>query len=212
MSKPFSFCVSSASDLSPEVLDRCADALHLTMPYTPPYETFGFLRTMLVRIREQETGFGVVEKMLFDLTEWLDHAEDEYLRIFAMYLSDHPQYDCAFYAVSADRRKAEPLFRTLRLYLEGRLVEDPTFADAKYLKDHLLSCTCTAKAAEVLSGMLLRPEGKPLRSYAASERLITELRTSLALGRRRIDVCHLAEYGANPDSLLHLLFGERIVR
>jgi len=115
MQPRFCFHISAGNDISCGVLVRYQDALHMKVPYTPPYEPFCALKELQLLQREAEKVQGSLHTVVFDLSEWIGHGEELFFHIFAMYLADHP--DCAshFTAVSADREKAQPLYRTLRL-------------------------------------------------------------------------------------------------
>ena len=178
------------------------DAVTMKAPYVPPYAEFNLLKSLELRIRRvsERKNPGT---LVLDLTEWTEHADDEYFEVMAKYFHDRRAYRCVF-IVRAKRDEALPLYTVLRTYLPVRLEEDRTFDDLSaltgYIKEHE---KVTPRAAGYLAGLVMRSEGEPLRSYTALDTLIDELTRG---GTKTVGCGELIRSLGDSDSLLGVLF------
>ena len=203
--------VSSGTDFALETMTDCRDTVQMHVPYTPPYEPFGTLRELQLRIRAAQVGGKNVGKLILDVSEWISHPQDEYIRILAMFLADHPQYHCLFTVCCSSRKQALPLFVTLRQYLDGSMEEDSLFEDPVLLQQYLQS-DCTPAAARILTRLLMQPQSASWRGYDTVAHILAEIRQTMPAQERPIDVCHLRNCAQCRDSLLCLVFEDRLQR
>ena len=176
--KPFVFLALSGRDASPETLAELSGGgrmLETTLPYTPPYETFKGIKELQLAVRRM--GAYPPETLVLDMTEWLDHEEEEFFEITAMYLHDHRDlWNFVFLAREHSASECGTAYFILRTFLTGEMREDASFATREALAACIRSRACiTPDAADELAGMLLVPQARLLRSYPRLDTLLREM-------------------------------------
>ena len=205
----FTLLALSGRDAERETLSALAgggDTLEFTMTYAPPYEDFRGIRDLQLALRSM--GAFPPETLVIDLTEWIGHEQEEFLEIASMYLHDHRDlWNYVFIAREKTASDCGRLYFTLRVFLEGRMEEDLTFADKDSLAAYLLRRKpITLNAADRLAGILLKPEARMFRSYPRVLTLLDELSAGGKITENR-----LSEVTEDPTSALHLIAGRNAV-
>ncbi len=202
---PFTLLALSGRDASRETIGQLADSgkvLDYSLVYTPPYEAFAGIRELQLAVRRM--GPFPPETLVIDLTEWVGHEEEEYFEVTAMFLHDHRSlWNYAFLAREHSMEDCAMLYFTLRSFLEGRMIEDRTFADRDSLSFYLtVHHPINKDAADTLAGILLSPQARMLRSYPRVDALLSELSRG-----GRITELRITEAMNDPASILHLFKG-----
>lgn len=145
--KSFTFLITGVRDNDCAVYNYAENGhiVFFKLPYTPPYAEFQGIRGFqtAVRFRPFEHTTKYENSIAVNLSEWTEHADEEYLEIFMKYLHDFRDggfYKQFFFTIGDKARtQAEPLFRLATKYLsEGSFHEDDTLCSQKALSSYLL--------------------------------------------------------------------------
>jgi len=113
-------------------MERCPEdfggdvaCIFFKFDYVFPYEKLDGLRRYILAVRDR-TGLRNSFRgyIALDLSEWSDHVDEDYFRIFIMYLADHSDgihYLLFFGAREASQR--EPIMKMLAQYMRVKVID-----------------------------------------------------------------------------------------
>jgi hypothetical protein len=183
------------------------------MPYIPPCESFGELRKLILRIREN-TGLrahfrGVVA---IEVTQWLGHENEEYFTVLLKYLYDHRDlWQGALVLTSCTEAQARRFLTACAGIVTPRLFDAGLFSRGDRLREVIRrECAGQGKilsreGAELLTAALTDPKLHRARSLSLIRRTAEELAAAAPADNIRPE--DVREYLAHPDSLLTMLAG-----
>ena len=219
MDKSFTVFISGAPDsiqsarayISNRNPDRTV--LSFKLPYTPPYEMFRGIRSYqyATRYRPFQSEPHRRCAMILDLSEWLGHENEDYLRVFFKFLHDETGFYDKEYILTAGEAD-ERAIRGLRLlaaeYLPGgQILRDKTLCDPDALREHLEAhYPLESDAADYLARLYLR---RPIPGPDRVRMLTDDLFNYLPPGM--IDVLMLTDrLERNPEAKINLFYGDEI--
>lgn len=135
---------ASEAEQYPEDFRGEAACIFYKYDYVFPYDKLDGLRRYILSVKDR-TGLRNSYRgyIALDLSEWADHVDEEYFKIFIMYLTDHSDgihYMLFFGARDAAIKKQ--ILGILRQYMGVKVVDDPMrFGDMhtpKYMRKEAL--------------------------------------------------------------------------
>lgn len=215
MEKDFTILLTGTEDstaLARAYLEQTRENLETViafkLPYTLPFNRFTGIRQfqLLTKYRPFLSEPRTAAVVILDLSEWIGHEEEEYLRIFFCYLHDHRGFFKPEYILTlgrATKQEAQKIFCLASEYLRtGMMVEDRTLLDREKLSRYLKKkYPLEAAAADTLAGIYLQKEIPSLRRVQLlTEDLLLRANTDRPASERQ-----LAQ--TLPDSKLSLFYG-----
>ena len=188
------------------------------LPYTPPYERFKGIREYqyATRYRPFQSQPRRACVVILDISEWIQHTEDEYLRLFLKYLHDENGFYCREYLMTVGRADEQSIrnFRLLAAeYLGGgQVVYDRTLCDRNALRDYLQkNYPLNEKAADRLAQIYL---SRPIRSIDTVDTITHELLACVDNTKdRTVTVRMLTDWLKHrKNTKIHLFYSEEIQR
>ena len=115
------------AETCPEDFGGEAACIFYKYDYVFPYDKLDGLRRYILSVKDR-TGLRNSYRgyIALDLSEWADHVDEDYFKIFIMYLTDHS--DGIHYIMFFETRNAaikEQILKILRQYMDVRVVDDP---------------------------------------------------------------------------------------
>ena len=180
------------------------------LSYTPPYQSFNGIRMYqyVTRYRPFQSEPHRRCAMILDLSEWLGHENEEYLRIFFKFLHDESSFYHKEYILTAgeaDERAIRSLYLLAAEYLPGgKILQDKTLRDPDALREYLEEhYPLETDAADYLARLYLR---HPVSGLDKVRMLTDDLFGYLPPGL--IDVLMLTDrLERNPDAKINLFYG-----
>ena len=115
------------AETCPEDFGGEAACIFYKYDYVFPYDKLDGLRRYILSVKDK-TGFRNRFKgyIALDLSEWADHVDEDYFKIFIMYLADHSDgiHYMLFFGAS-DAALKEQILEVLRQYIRVKVVDDP---------------------------------------------------------------------------------------
>lgn len=195
---------------------RDCTILSFKLPYTPPYERFKGIREYqyATRYRPFQSQPRRSCVVILDVSEWIHHTEDDYIRLFLKYLHDENGFYCREYLLTVGKADEQSI-RNLRLlaaeYLGGgQVVYDRTLSDRNALRDYLQKTyPLTENAADWLAQIYLT---RPIRSIDMVNTITYELLACKENTKiRTVTLRMLTEWLKHrKDTKIHLFYGEEI--
>lgn len=191
--------------LTPERFDGLRPLVYCKFPYVPPYNDFPCLRQLYTQTRDacglRAEYRGIVA---LDLSEWLGHEEENYLRVTFKYLHDHRHtWKVLVVAGRADADHLRRLMRSAAPFLYPKLRQLCLFRDRTVLQQYIASrISITPEAGRVLATVCM--EIPAVQDCAVLEQVLTELSAQ----GHRVHTQLLHDYLQDENSLLALLNGD----
>ena len=118
---------ASEAEQYPEDFRGEAACIFYKYDYVFPYDKLDGLRRYILSVKDR-TGLRNSYRgyIALDLSDWADHVDEEYFKIFIMYLTDHS--DGIHYMLFFETRDAtikHQILGILRQYMDVRVVDDP---------------------------------------------------------------------------------------
>lgn len=197
----------------PEDFAGKSPCVYCKMPYIPPCESFGELRKLILRIREN-TGLRAHFRGLvaIEVTQWLGHENEEYFTVLLKYLYDHRDlWQGALVLTSCTEAQARRFLTACAGIVTPRLFDAGLFSRGDRLREVIRrECAGQGKilsreGAELLTAALTDPKLHRARSLSLIRRTAEELAAAAPADNIRLE--DVREYLAHPDSLLTMLAG-----
>lgn len=192
--------------------------LSFKLPYTPPYERFKGIREYqyATRYRPFQSQPRRSCVVILDVSEWIHHTEDDYLRLFMKYIHDENGFYSREYLLTvgkADERSIRNLRLLVAEYLGGgQVVYDRTLCDRNALRDYLQKTyPLTENAADWLAQIYLT---RPIRSIDMVNAITHEFLACMENTKiRTVTLRMLTDWLKHrKDTKIHLFYGEEIQR
>lgn len=192
--------------------------VYFKMPYVPPYERFGELRKMILRIHEN-TGLRANFKgaLAIEVTEWIGHEHEEYFVVLLKYLYDHRHlWRIATILNSININQASHFLSLCCNYITPRLLTVNVFTEQKNLcaliqrAFSLRDKRILTEAVDLLAISLAKSEIKEARSLSLIERTVEEI-ISMNEGKKIITSANIRDYLSNPYVSLSLMAGKLLI-
>ena len=118
---------ASEAEQYPEDFRGDAACIFYKYDYVFPYDKLDGLRRYILSVKDR-TGLRNSFRgyVALDLSEWADHVDEDYFKIFIMYLTDHSDgiHYMLFFG-ARDTMLKEQILGILRQYMRVRVVDDP---------------------------------------------------------------------------------------
>lgn len=204
--------VEDSMSLARDFLARTRKDIPTVLPfklcYTPPYQRFLGIQSYQIQLQYRPflSTPRKAAAVILDLSEWVGHEQEDYLRYFLEYLHDAEGfYEPEFVVTMGCSAKEDirKLYCLVSRYLgTGAVVEDRTLVDRETLSAWLKAAyPIEREAAECLADVLLR---KPIPSLDWVRTITVELMQRVNR-KGTVTVQQLAK--AVPGSKLELLCG-----
>ncbi len=188
--------------ITPEWFDGLSPIVCQKLIYTAPYERFEGLRQLALKIQDS-TGLRACFRgiVALDLSEWIGHEQDEYLKITFKYLHDHRQIWRSLFTFGA----AEPpqilrMMRAAAPFLRPAVRQLYLFRDKALLQNYLSTqVVIQPKACAQLSEVLM---ASPILHNCS---LAVQILDELSAGHSRITLDAVQHYLSRPGNLPSLL-------
>lgn len=178
-------------------------AVYHKLLYVPPYETFTGLRQLSAQILA-DTGLRACFRgiVALDLSEWLGHETDEYLKITFKYLHDHRNgWKLLFLAGNCPAQRLSPLVQAAAPYLRLRRRQLCLFRDVDLLGRYIAAnLPADRNACRLLTEVCMRTPA--LHDCAALEQIFGDLAPEPG---KRVTTRQLREYFQDDSSLPAML-------
>lgn len=190
---------------TPELFDGLTPVVYRRLPYVAPYETFNELRMLALQIRDaaglRAEFRGIVA---LDLSEWLGHETDNYLKVTFKYLHDHrSSWKSLFVAGDADFGRLQWMMQTAAVYLRPRWRQLCLFHDKPLLQQYIAAnLSIEPEACQILARLCT--EIPAAQNCSVMEQIFGELKS---LSRGCVSCRTLYRYLRDDSSLLVLLNG-----
>lgn len=169
----------SAKDISPQG----QDIVFCKAEHARPFDRFCAIRELQLRLRDSAYAKGKRVTAVIDLSDWIDHENEEYLDIFMKFLCDkRRRIDYIFTVGDASAERAKKLMKAARPYMRGAVFTDDTFMDTEKLTGYISSKPADEKAAALLAKMLKEPKMRSLLSYRSVDDMCLEILESSPVG------------------------------
>lgn len=190
--------------ITPEWFHGLVPVVYHKLLYTAPFQPFDGLRELVLKTRDA-AGLNACYQGIaaLDLSEWLGHEQDEYLKITFKFLHDHRKDWRILFTFGAARPD-----RTIRLmqaaapFLRPSLRQLQLFRNEGLLQDYLTAQSpvlLQPRACDLLSKTLM---ASPALHNCA---LVLQILEDLSSGHSRISCRSVQDYLTRPGSLTALL-------
>ena len=209
---------SESNDSAAErAMEEGLELVRCKLCYCPPYEKFGELKKLQLRLRSSSYLKGRRVCCALDISEWVGHESEEFFIVTLKFLHDHCSRVHYIFTVGAHtENEAKAVYFRLRCYMRGYIATDLTFLSTGTLCGYIESKNIDRKAARILAQMIMTDEMSGLRSYPVVDMMCVELRELSGAGRYgTVGLISAADYLSDPDALPAILCGsvsERFAR
>jgi hypothetical protein len=158
---------------NPGIFEGTDPYAYYKMKYVPPYDSFGELRQLILRIKNS-TGLRYEFKgiIAIDLFEWLGHENDEYFDVTLKFLYDHRHiWKYIFTFKDAGIEKLNPMFDHAIHFFRIMVIDKCLFNHRDELKKYLKNSfdknnvTYESSAIDILAGIFSDKDAKNIKSY-----------------------------------------------
>lgn len=190
---------------TPELFDGLTPVVYRRLPYVAPYESFNELRLLSLQIHDaaglRAEFRGIVA---LDLSEWLSHESDNYLKITFKYLHDHRSiWKSLFVAGDADSGRLQFMLQTAAAYLRPRCRQLCLFHDKPLLQQYIAAnLSIVPDACRMLAQLCM--EIPAVQDCAVMEQIFGELGSA---SRGSVSCRTLQSYLQDDSGLMVLLNG-----
>ena len=168
---------------NPELFEGNVPFVYYKMKYVPPYERFGELKHLILRIRNA-TGLRSEFKgiVAIDLFEWLGREDEEYFEITLKFLYDHRHiWKYIFTFKDAELEKTRPAFEASVHYFRAMAIDKCLFNHRDELEKYLRGAfekngaKCDESAMQMLAGVFSDKGAKNLKSYEKMDMVVRDI-------------------------------------
>lgn len=143
--------------------------------YVPPYETFHEIKKIQL-LMHRKAAERSANTLTVDLTEWLDHTNEEYFTAAMQFLADFADaYQPQFLLISSSEKQMQRIQMHLQCYFSVNTVFDRCFDEIaethRYISAH---CPIAASTGKELAHYIVKSDFP--RSYLILDRMIDEIR------------------------------------
>lgn len=205
--KDFTLLIKDSSDNTPvmKLIGNDANFFCYKLHHILPYETYNGIKKF--QLSYHRTGMFCKNYVyaVIDITEWIEHSEEEFFDITLKYLYDHRADIKYIFVVNGfSYEECMPLYIKLRCYMNGTLEKDKTFETALNLSDYIKNNFSLAEnEAVLLSELLTENEMKSLQNYSAVEALINDVKAHSM--RRTITMSSIIDFLNDKNSVIAIL-------
>ncbi|MBR3299301.1 MAG: hypothetical protein IKI64_08860 [Clostridia bacterium] len=202
-------------------MNEIAEPLHFKLRYVPPYNDFSGIALFRYACAYKPFRDDPVRarNVIIDLSEWREHADEEYLEHFFAYLHDYDGYHYFTYVFdlgSKDNRFAKAINMLAALYLgKGEVIENKLGNDDGLLSEYIgmvygVCENTSAKLAKLFNGSE-RFSGLTAIDGIMSDLVESTKQLDIALDRAEPKQLTALLHAKCPDCKLLLFFGEKLL-
>ena len=190
--------------ITPEWFHGLIPVVYHKLLYTAPFERFEGLRELVLKTREA-AGLNACYQGIaaLDLSEWLGHEQEEYLKISLEFLHDHRKdWRILFTFGAAGPDRILRLMQAAAPFLRPSIRQLQLFRNEGLLQDYLTAQSpvlLQPRACDLLSKTLM---ASPALHNCA---LVLQILEDLSSGHSRISCRSVQDYLTRPGSLTALL-------
>ncbi len=178
--------------------------VHHKLAYVAPYEKYDELRKLQLKVRHSPCAVGKKICAAIDISDWIDHEEEDYFVASVKYFHDHTdRMNFMFTVGECDMARVQKMYVKLRTYMRGAMSVDETFMKVEALAAHIGERTNDTDAAVLLAQVLMEDAMKPLRTYPAVKSICLDIEDMNAKGIITLE--DVKAYLSSENSLIHLM-------
>lgn len=205
----------NARQAHPRSFAGTAPCVYFRMPYVQPCDSFGELRRLILRVREN-TGLRASYKgiVAIEATEWIGHEREEYFTVLLKFLYDHRDlWQAAMVLKDCTPAQLQRFLSACVRYVTPKVFDMKLFEDADALRSVIQeafrkrNAGISHEAAAMLAASMANPALKDARSLTFIERTIEEV-LSRHDARREITADSVRGYLLDDCSALALMAGK----
>ena len=144
--------------------------------YIPPYDSFSEIKKLQL-LMHRKAGENSQNTLTVDLTEWLDHTNEEYFTVTLRFLADFAdEYQPHFLLINSSEKHIQRVLMHLQCFFTVHSVYDHCFEDIVETQKYIVgNCNIAVSTAKELAQNIVQT--KFPSNYMLLDRFIDELHT-----------------------------------